>query len=127
KQVLAALAEAHHLGIIHRDLKPENIILERLRSGTDFVKVVDFGLAKVRATQASSITSPGIVCGTPDYMAPEQGRGDPIDARSDLYAVGVIMFRLLAGRLPFEGESATQVVLKHITLPPPDPRRIAPD
>lgn len=127
KQVLAALAEAHHLGIIHRDLKPENIILERLRSGSDFVKVVDFGLAKVRAMQSSSITSPGIVCGTPDYMAPEQGRGDAIDARSDLYAVGVIMFRLLAGRLPFEGESATQVVLKHITLPPPDPRTIAPE
>lgn len=127
RQVLAALAEAHHLGIIHRDLKPENIILERLRSGSDFVKVVDFGLAKVRALQSSSITSPGIVCGTPDYMAPEQGRGDAIDARSDLYAVGVIMFRLLAGRLPFEGESATQVVLKHITLPPPDPRTIAPD
>lgn len=127
RQVLAALAEAHHLGIIHRDLKLENIILERLRSGGDFVKVVDFGLAKVRAAQSTSITSPGIVCGTPDYMAPEQGRGDAIDARSDLYAVGVILFRLLTGRLPFEGESATQVVLKHITMPAPDPRRVAPE
>lgn len=126
KQVLAGLAEAHHLGIIHRDLKPENIVLERMRSGSDFVKVVDFGLAKVRA-QSSSITSPGIVCGTPDYMAPEQGRGDEIDGRSDLYAIGVILFRLLTGRLPFEGESATQVVLKHITLPPPDPRKLAPE
>ena len=77
-QVLAALAEAHHLGIIHRDLKPENIVLEPLRSGGDFVKVVDFGLAKMRAEVATpNITSPGIVCGTPDYMAPEQGRGDP--------------------------------------------------
>lgn len=128
RQVLAALAEAHHLGIIHRDLKPENIILERLRSGTDFVKVVDFGLAKMReGTRARTITSPGIVCGTPDYMAPEQGRGDPIDARSDLYAVGVILFQLLTGRLPFEADSPTQVVLMHLTIPAPDPRQVAPE
>ena len=103
RQVLLALGEAHDLGIIHRDLKPENVILEPLRRGGDFVKVVDFGLAKLRAdTQTPSVTSPGIVCGTPDYMAPEQGRGDTIDGRSDLYAVGVILFQLLTGRLPFE-------------------------
>src|SRR5207237_1347625 len=79
RQVLAALSEAHHLGIIHRDLKPENIILEPVRTGGDFVKVVDFGLAKMRAeTSSPSITSPGIVCGTPEYMSPEQGRGDPL-------------------------------------------------
>ncbi|WP_437309772.1 protein kinase domain-containing protein [Sorangium sp. So ce388] len=127
-QVLAALAEAHHLGIIHRDLKPENIVLEPMRSGGDFVKVVDFGLAKMKAEVATTnITSPGIVCGTPDYMAPEQGRGDPIDARSDLYACGVILFQLLTGRLPFEAESPTQVVLMHLSLPPPDPALIAPE
>ncbi|MGK4006049.1 protein kinase [Sorangium sp. So ce1036] len=127
-QVLAALAEAHHLGIIHRDLKPENVVLEPMRSGGDFVKVVDFGLAKMKAEVATpSITSPGIVCGTPDYMAPEQGRGDPIDARSDLYACGVILFQLLTGRLPFEAESPTQVVLMHLSLPPPDPAMIAPE
>ncbi len=80
RQVLAALGEAHDLGIIHRDLKPENVILEPLRRGGDFVKVVDFGLAKLRAdAQSPSVTSPGIVCGTPDYMAPEQGRGDLLD------------------------------------------------
>jgi serine/threonine protein kinase len=91
RQTLAALAEAHHLEIIHRDLKPENIILEPVRTGGDFVKVVDFGLAKMRDRVAAAvITSPGIVCGTPEYMSPEQGRGDPLDARSDLYAVGVI-------------------------------------
>lgn len=127
-QVLAALAEAHHLDIIHRDLKPENIVLEPMRSGGDFVKVVDFGLAKLKIEGGGTgITSPGIVCGTPDYMAPEQGRGDPIDARSDLYACGVILFQLLTGRLPFEAESPTQVVLMHLSVPIPDPNEIAPD
>jgi serine/threonine-protein kinase len=124
RQVLAALDEAHELGIIHRDLKPENIILEPRRGGGDYVKVVDFGLAKIQAQR--SMTRPGIVCGTPDYMAPEQGRGDPLDGRSDLYAVGVILFLLLTGRLPFEGDSPTQVVLMHLTMPPPDPRQVAP-
>lgn len=128
RQVLAALGEAHELGIIHRDLKPENVILEPLRRGGDFVKVVDFGLAKLRAdAQTPSVTSPGIVCGTPDYMAPEQGRGDAIDGRSDLYAVGVILFQLLTGRLPFEADTPTQVVMLHLTAAVPDPRQIAPE
>jgi serine/threonine protein kinase/tetratricopeptide (TPR) repeat protein len=128
RQTLAALSEAHDLGIVHRDLKPENIILEPLRRGGDFVKVVDFGLAKLRAdAQTPSVTSPGIVCGTPDYMAPEQGRGDPIDGRSDLYAMGVILFQLLTGRLPFEADSPTQVVMMHMTIPVPDPRQVAPE
>lgn len=128
KQVLAALGEAHDLGIVHRDLKPENIILQPQRRGGDLVKVLDFGLAKLRADQPQStrVTSPGIVCGTPDYMAPEQGRGDKIDGRADLYAVGVILFQLLTGHLPFEGESPTQVVMMHLTVPAPDPRQIAP-
>jgi serine/threonine-protein kinase len=128
RQTLAALAEAHRENIIHRDLKPENIIVEPVRSGGDFVKVVDFGLAKMRVeTQAPGITSPGIVCGTPEYMSPEQARGDTLDARSDLYAVGVIMYQLMTGRLPFEAESPTQVVLAHLTQPPTDPRQVAPD
>jgi serine/threonine protein kinase len=134
KQTLAALDEAHHLGIIHRDVKPENIVLEPTRGGGDFVKVVDFGLAKLRpdmltgiTANATGITSPGIVCGTPDYMSPEQGRGDPLDARSDLYALGVIMFQLLTGQLPFEAASPTQVVLMHLQQPPPDPRKLVPE
>src|SRR5690606_18113252 len=128
RQVLGALGEAHELGIVHRDLKPENVILEPLRRGGDFVKVVDFGLAKLRAdTQSTSITNPGIVCGTPDYMAPEQGRGDEIDGRADLYAVGVILFQLLTGRLPFEADSPTQVVMMHLSIPVPDPRQVAPE
>ena len=113
---------------MHRDLKPENVILEPLRRGGDFVKVVDFGLAKLRAdAQApSNVTSPGIVCGTPDYMAPEQGRGDAIDGRSDLYSVGVMLFQLLTGRLPYEADNPTQVVMMHLTIPVPDPRQVAP-
>ncbi len=126
-QVLAGLGEAHELGIIHRDLKPENIVLEPMRKAGDFVKVVDFGLAKMREVPSSHITSPGIVCGTPDYMSPEQGRGDPIDGRSDLYTCGVLLFQLLTGRLPFEAESPTQVVLMHLTLPPPNPTTLAPN
>lgn len=128
QQVLQALAEAHALHIIHRDLKPENIILEPMRRGGDFVKVVDFGLAKLKADpDAPNVTMPGIVCGTPDYMAPEQGRGDPIDGRSDLYGLGVVLFQLLTGRLPFESENPTQVVLMHLSAPVPEPREVAPD
>ena len=128
RQVLMALGEAHDLDIIHRDLKPENIVLENRRRGGDLVKVVDFGLAKLRSPDSSvpGITKPGIVCGTPDYMAPEQGRGDVIDGRTDLYAVGVVMFWLLTGRLPFISKSPTQVVMMHITAPVPDPAEIAP-
>src|SRR5580698_8736142 len=128
RQTLAALAEAHSVEIVHRDLKPENIILEPVRSGGDFVKVVDFGLAKMRAeTQQPGITSPGIVCGTPEYMSPEQARGDPLDPRSDLYAVGVILYQLVSGRLPFEAETPTQVVLAHLMEAPKNPHDVAPE
>jgi len=128
RQGLAALGEAHELGIVHRDLKPENIILEPLRRGGDFVKVVDFGLAKLKGdAQGRSVTNPGIVCGTPDYMSPEQGRGEELDGRSDLYAVGVILFQLLTGRLPFDADNPTQIVMMHLTIPVPDPRQVAPE
>ncbi len=128
RQVLMALADAHEIGIIHRDMKPENVIVERMRRGGDLVKVVDFGLAKLKyEDKGTGVTSPGIVCGTPDYMAPEQGRGDPLDGRTDVYAVGVILFQLLTGRLPFESDNPTQVVMMHLSVPVPDPRHIAPE
>ena len=125
--VLAALGEAHSLDIVHRDLKPENVILERVRNGGDFVKVVDFGLAKlVGNSRSTSITSPGLVCGTPDYMSPEQGRGEDVDNRGDLYSMGVVLFELLTDRLPFTDDTPTKVVLRHMTDPVPDPRVAAP-
>lgn len=126
ESVLAALAEAHELSVVHRDLKPENIILQRQRRGGDFVKVVDFGLAKILEPTATSVTSPGLVCGTPDYMSPEQARGEDIDGRGDLYSVGVLLYELLTGRLPFEDETPTKVALRHLTEPVPDPRLLAP-
>jgi serine/threonine-protein kinase len=132
RQTLGALEEAHALGIVHRDLKPDNVVLEPLRSGLDFVKVVDFGLAKIRqedaqARGAGALTGPGLVCGTPEYMSPEQSRGDPLDGRSDLYSVGVVLFELLTGRVPFVADTATKTLLLHLTEPAPDPRDVAPD
>jgi tetratricopeptide (TPR) repeat protein len=125
-QSLAALEEAHAVGIIHRDLKPENIVLAPLRSGGDFVKVLDFGLAKVlEMAQSKRITDPGMVCGTPEYMAPEQARGDDVDHRADIYSTGVLLYELLAGRLPFEGTNPREVVLMHLSKPPPDLRAVA--
>ena len=127
RQVLAALSEAHEQGVIHRDIKPENILVEPLRTGGDFVKVVDFGLAKIRTDASPGVTSPGLVCGTPDYMAPEQGRGLPPDPRSDLYSAAVVLYYCVTGRLPFDAELPQQVLLMHVNDPVPDPRQFVPD
>ena len=128
RQLLDALSEAHQLGIIHRDLKPDNIIIEPMRTGGDFVKVVDFGLAKILSgAEAPSVTAAGTVCGTPDYMAPELCRGASPDARTDLYAVGVVLYLLLTGKLPYDAPSATQALLRHLGDPVPDPRETAPE
>ncbi len=124
RQTLEALGEAHRLGITHRDVKPDNIILAQWRSFRDFVKVIDFGIAKMEARRR--ITESGQVCGTPAYMAPEQGFGEAIDPRADLYSVGVMMFELLTGKLPFEGLSPVAVMLRHMRAERPDPRKIAP-
>lgn len=125
-QALAALAEAHFHGIVHRDLKSENLFLEPLRTGGDFVKVLDFGLAQFRGTLQSGpgagrITSPGIVCGTPEYMSPEQARGGSLDHRTDIYSMGVVLFELLTGELPFRADSLQEIVRLHMTEAPPDP------
>ncbi len=124
--ILGALGEAHAHKVVHRDLKPENIILKQSHSGRELVKVVDFGLATITEKKDTSITAPGLVCGTPDYMAPEQGQGLEIDGRSDLYAVGVLLYELIVGEVPFDGETPTQVILQHISAPIPDPRKTAP-
>ncbi|MCA9601782.1 MAG: protein kinase, partial [Myxococcales bacterium] len=124
--VLGALGEAHAFGVIHRDLKPENIILKRFRSGADLVKVVDFGLATIVGGAQTSITAPGLVCGTPDYMSPEQGQGEDMDGRGDIYSLGVMLFELLTDGLPFDDETPTKVVLRHINDPVPSAQARAP-
>lgn len=126
RHVLSALGEAHALGVVHRDLKPENIIVRRVRRGAEQIKVVDFGLAHIVGPGGTSITKPGLVCGTPDYMAPEQGKGEVVDGRGDLYAVGVVLFEMLTDRLPYEADTPTKVVFKHIHDPIPDPQKVAP-
>ncbi|HYD41594.1 MAG TPA: protein kinase [Anaeromyxobacter sp.] len=115
-QILAALAEAHAAGVIHRDLKLSNVMVEARRDEPDFVKVLDFGIAKlVAGDNRSELTTAGMICGTPGYMSPEQARGEELDARSDLYSVGIILYELLTGRLPFESETPMALAVKHIT------------
>jgi serine/threonine-protein kinase len=127
RQIASALAEAHDNGIIHRDLKPANILITDRSRVPDLVKVLDFGIAKiVHAADQSVLTRDGVIFGTPHYIAPEQATGGEIDHRVDLYSLGVIMFRLATGRLPFEGNAGMQVVLKHLREQPPKPRAIDP-
>jgi serine/threonine-protein kinase len=121
-QILDALDEAHAAGVIHRDLKPENIMIEPLRSNPDFVKVLDFGIAKIRdytgGENSSFKTATGMVFGTPEYMSPEQIRGEELDGRSDLYSLGVLMYQMASGELPFTGDSVLEVATAHLTQPP---------
>ena len=126
-QTLRAIDEAHHAGIIHRDLKPENILVQSDRHGHDIVKVCDFGIAKILEVEGQSITVDGFVCGTPQYMAPEQARGDDVDARLDIYAAGIVLYQMLTGVPPFTGETALGIITKHLTDDPMPPRKKRPD
>ncbi|MCB9553945.1 MAG: protein kinase [Myxococcales bacterium] len=120
-QVCASLQEAHQRGLVHRDLKPENIFLVD-RGAPDFVKVLDFGIAKVtqgsKGEKLESITRAGAVFGTPHYMAPEQIKGEELDARADVYALGVILYRMIAGHLPFDASTVMEMLTKHLTAEP---------
>lgn len=117
--VAKALDAAHALGVVHRDLKPQNIFVELPRDGAPFVKLLDFGIAKLQGGSAQTL--PGGVAGTPAYMAPEQCRGRRVDARADVYALGVVTYELCTGRLPFESDSPVELMVKHVneSAPPP--------
>jgi serine/threonine-protein kinase len=125
--VCEALREAHEQGVIHRDLKPGNVIVR----GDDHVVVVDFGMAKIvtggGGTGTTALTAHNMVFGTPEYMAPEQARGDELDARCDVYAAGVILYELLTGAVPFTGPTPLSVLTAHMTTEPKPPRDRAPD
>jgi serine/threonine-protein kinase len=128
-QVADALGASHQHGIIHRDLKPENIFLITKGHAVDFVKVLDFGLAKLTQgdDKVSHKTRTGSVMGTPYYMAPEQCEGKAnIDHRADIYSLGVILFEMLTGKVPFGGEGYGEIIVKHITAAVPSPRAINP-
>ncbi len=148
-QITYALEAAHALGVIHRDLKPDNIMLlerpgrrdivrmvtgnagghwitERERS-YDFVKVLDFGIAKILAPdELGTDTLQGAVFGTPEYMSPEAARGDDVDIRTDVYSLGIILFDMICGRPPYEAEAGSEVLAKQINAPVPSPRAFAP-
>lgn len=128
RQTLHALHEAHELGIVHRDMKPDNIMLTRFRGVDDFVKVLDFGIAKVKEQDGQDqrkLTQAGIVYGTPEYLSPEQARGKEIDHRADLYAIGIILYEMLTGSVPFTGQTSLAILSGHVYQEPPAPNSIA--
>ena len=128
-QIADALGASHEHGIIHRDLKPENIFLITRRGDPDFVKVLDFGLAKLTQVEerVTHKTRAGSVMGTPYYMSPEQGEGKiEIDSRADIYSLGILLFEMLTGKVPFGGEGYGEIIVKHITHQAPSARRINP-
>ena len=127
-QICAALSAAHAKGVVHRDMKPENVYLVDFLGDPDFVKLLDFGIAKVAEVEGGEggrkLTKTGMLFGTPEYMSPEQARGEHADHRVDIYAMGCILFQLVSGRVPFEADNFMGVLSMHLTEPPP---QIAPE
>jgi serine/threonine-protein kinase len=122
RQTADALAVAHDMGIVHRDLKPDNIMIAKNRDGSDCVKVVDFGIAKVANNEAQKVTRTGLVVGTPEYMSPEQLAGDKLDGRSDIYSLALVAFATMTGKLPFPGETVQESMIARLT---DEPKRLA--
>ena len=125
-QITSALEATHTLGIIHRDLKPDNVMLVRRSANPEFVKVLDFGVAKLQTDQKQTKT--GVLMGTPMYMAPEQWETLPdVDGRADLYALGAILYECLTGRPPYDGPNTYALLMAHMNNPVPDPAKLAPE
>ena len=118
RQIVEGLAEAHRLGVVHRDLKPQNIMIDKDGNA----KIMDFGIA--RSLHTRGVTGTGVIIGTPEYMAPEQADGRDVDSRADIYALGTVLFEMVTGRVPFEGETPLSIVLKHRSEPPADPQTL---
>ncbi|MCX4747613.1 protein kinase [Kitasatospora sp. NBC_01287] len=118
--VLAALDTSHDQGLVHRDIKPGNVMVNTKGE----VKVMDFGIARAMQSGVTSMTQTGMVVGTPQYLSPEQALGKSVDARSDLYSVGCMLFELLTGQLPFDGDSPFSIAYKHVQEPPPAPSSV---
>jgi len=120
-QVCLGLDAAHQVGVVHRDIKPQNILITKNLG----VKIVDFGLA--RHLGGRSISHTGMILGTPDYMSPEQVSGKTVDARSDIYSLGVVMYEMFTGKLPFTGETSVALIMAHLRKPPESPKRLRPE
>ena len=129
KQMCSALAEAHDLDIVHRDLKPDNVLLTEFRGEPNFVKVLDFGIAKITNNEANEkqLTQAGIVYGTPEYLSPEQAQAKELDNRTDIYSLGVMLYEMVTGKVPFESTSAVQVLTMHVFNEPTPPSQFAPN
>ena len=129
RQVCAGLQHAHELQIVHRDLKPENIMLVPDTNGRDKALVMDFGLAKERRADPAiqKLTATGIILGTPEFMSPEQIRGKQLDARSDIYALGIVAFEMFTGKLPFQGRNAQEMMIARLRGTPLTLRQVRPD
>jgi serine/threonine protein kinase/tetratricopeptide (TPR) repeat protein len=120
RQVCEGLAEAHHLGVVHRDLKPSNIMIDEEGNA----RIMDFGIA--RSLRDKGMTGAGVMIGTPEYMSPEQVEGKEADQRSDIYSLGIILYEMATGKVPFEGDAALSIAVKHKTEIPKDPRELNP-
>jgi serine/threonine-protein kinase len=125
--VASALSVAHRNGIVHRDLKPQNIMVARDSEGNESPKLLDFGIAKTLEPDSPALTSTGMVLGTPHYMSAEQAKGMPADQRSDIYALGVILYEMLVGEVPFDDKSIPSILVKHLTEPPRPPSSLRGD